>query len=235
MPVAIIGAGLAAAGAVGGAVIGANASNRAADVAAANATAHNHLAQAQFDSTKALVQPYVDRGGAAADALQGFLGLGGDPAKAHAAFDNYLGSTGYQFARDQGVDAAEQSASARGLLNSGAALKALQDRGTGLAQQYGQAYVDNLNSVANRGTSAINALTGAGGLNAASQTANNTAAASARGSALVNAGNLYAGVINGLGASAGKVLGASSFGGGSSSSAYAALFNQDGYAPFRAG
>jgi hypothetical protein len=214
MPIGLIAAGVGAAGAIGSAVIGANANSRAAKVAAENNAANNRLSQQQYDSTKALIQPYVDKGNVAADTLQGFLGLGGDPAKSKAAFDDFLNSTGYQFNRQEGIDSAEQSASASGLLNSGAALKALQDRGTGLAQRYGQQYVDNLNGVATRGTNAIGALTGAGNANVSNQTANNNTGAAAQANAVATNGNIFGGLINSLTGSAVKVIGASSFGGG---------------------
>lgn len=233
MPLALIGAAVGAAGAVGSSLISAGANSRAARVAAANNAANNRLAQDQYNSTKALVQPYVDKGDTAADALQGFLGLGGDPARTQAAFDRYLNSTGYQFTRQQGIDAATQSAAGRGLLNSGGALKALQDRGTGLAQQYGQDYVANLNGVANRGTQAINALTGAGVANVAGQTANNNAGSAAQSAAITANGQIYGGLINGLAGVAGKAIGASSFGGGNAmTGGYPVTFNQAGYGRF---
>ena len=232
MPLALIGAAVGAVGAIGSSLISSSANSHAADVAAANNAANNRLSQQQYDSTKALVQPYVDKGTAAADTLQGFLGLGGDPVKTRAAFDTYLNSTGYQFTRQQGIDAATQSAAGAGLLNSGGALKALQDRGTGLAQQYGQSYIDNLNGVANRGTNAINALTGAGAANVAGQTANNNAGTAARTSAITANGAIDSGLINGLAGAAGKVIGASSFGGGNAMTGYSTAFNQPGYAPF---
>lgn len=237
MPIALIGAAIGAAGMVGSSLISSSANSHAADVAAANNAANNKLSQDQYNATKGLIQPYVDKGNTAADALQGFLGLGGDPAKTQAAFDSYLGSTGYQFTRQQGIDAATQSAAGAGLLNSGGALKALQDRGTGLAQQYGQSYVDNLGGVANRGTSAINALTGAGAANVAGQTANNNTGTAARTSAITANGAIAGGLINGLASTAGKLIGASSFGassfgGGNALTGASTPFNQPGYAPF---
>ena len=207
MPLAIIGA----VAAVGGAAISASASNHASNVARDAAAANNALSAQQYNTTKGLIQPAVDRGNTAADALQGFLGLGGDPAKTQAAFQHYLDSTGYQFTRQQGIDSAEQSASAQGLVNSGAALKALQDRGTGLAQQYGQQYVGNLNQVADRGTGAINALTGAGNTNVANQSNNNNSAATASGNAALASAGQINGLIGNAFSAYGSSRGASSF------------------------
>ncbi len=91
--------GAAAVATVGGAVVSSGAARHASDVAAQAAATNNALQQQTYESNKALIQPAVDRGNTAADALQGFLGLGGDPAATQKAFDNYLNSTGYQFTR----------------------------------------------------------------------------------------------------------------------------------------
>jgi hypothetical protein len=128
----LITAGVGAAATVAGAAISAGAANHASDVAANAAAQNNALQQQTYESNKALIQPAVDRGNTAADALQGFLGLGGDPAASQKAFSDYLSSTGYQFNRQQGLDAATQSKAAAGMLNSGAALKSLDAYGTGL-------------------------------------------------------------------------------------------------------
>ena len=219
-------AAIGAVGAIGGGLIAKSASDHASNVAQQTATANNALQKQIYDQNTALEQPAIDRGNQAGDALQGFLGLGGDPAKTQAAFNNYLNSTGYQFTRQQGIDAAEQSASAQGLLNSGGALKALQDRGTGLAQQYGQQYVGNLDSVANRGTSATNALAGVGTGYANAVGGNNNNAATVSG----NAGIAAAGQMNGLIGNAfsafGSLRGTSSFGGGGAGGGLANAFAQ---------
>jgi hypothetical protein len=134
MPIALIGA---VAG-VAGAAISAGATNHAANVAA-DAAARNNALQGQiYGVNSANAAPYIAAGDRASTALQGFLGLGGDPAATQKAFDDYLGSTGYDFARQQGLDAVTQSKAAGGMLGSGATLKALNSYGTGLAQQFGQ-------------------------------------------------------------------------------------------------
>ena len=236
MPLAVIGAVAGVAGSVGSALISSSANNHAADVAAKAAAANNALSQEQYNTTKGLVQPYVDKGNQAADVLQGFLGLGGDPAKTQAAFDTYLNSTGYRFTRDQGLEAATQSKAANGLLNSGAALKSLDAYGTGLAQQFGQDYINNLGSVATRGTNAINALTGAGNTNVTNQSGNNDSAATAAGNAAVSNAGVINNAINSAVNAFGVARGASSFGGSSGASGSAGnAFNQPGYAPFYSG
>ncbi len=210
MPLAIIGA---VAG-VAGAAISAGAANHASNVAA-NAAAQNNALQSQiYTSNKGLEQPYIDAGNTASTALQGFLGLGGDPAATQKAFDNYLNSTGYQFTRQQGLDAATQSKAAAGMLGSGATLKALDAYGTGLASQYGQQYVDNLGSVANRGANSANALAGQGQAYANAVSGNtNSAATTSANAALSNASTTNALIGNAL-AAYGVSRGQSSYGGG---------------------
>ncbi len=159
------------------------------------------LQQQTYESNKALIQPEIDRGSAAADALQGFLGLGGDPARIQSALQTYLGSTGYQFDRQQGLGAVEQSKAAEGLYNSGAAEKALAAYGAGLAQTYGQTYASDLASVAQTGAGAINALTGAAANNANQQQSNNSAATSVgAGAGLISANAINTLIAQGLNA-----------------------------------
>lgn len=221
---AIIPAIIGGVGLIGSAAIGSAAAGHASDVAA-QAAAQNNALQAQiYGENKALSLPYIDRGNAAGDELNGFLGLGGDPAKIKAAFDTYLNSTGYQFDKQQGIDAITSNKAVLGLLNSGSALKALDEFGTGEAQRYGDAYASKLFGVAGLGDNAVNALSGAGTHYADSVSANNNSAASVS----ANAGLATAGQLTGLLGNAfnayGAYRGGSSFGNGGS-----------GYNPFAPG
>jgi hypothetical protein len=219
MPIALIAAAVGAAGVVGGALINSNAASNSSNIAAQTAAQNNALQQQTYESNKALIQPAVDRGNAAGDELNGFLGLGGDPAKTQAAFNTYLASTGYQFNRQQGLDAVNQSKASQGLFNSGSTLEALDNYATGEANQYGQQYVGDLSGVANTGEGAVNALAGAATNNANAQSSNNNSAATVA----ANAGIASAANINGLIGNAfkaygqfagGNSFGASSFGDG---------------------
>ena len=209
------------AGAIGGSLISSHASNNASRAAADAAAQNNALQQRTYDSNKALLQPTVDRGNTAADALQGFLGLGGDPAKAHSAFQNYLNSTGYQFERQQGLDAVGQSAASQGLYNSGAALKALDTYGTGEAQKFGQQYIDNLGNVATRGVNGINALTGAATHNADAQGNNNAGAANVAANAAISNGANTSALIGQALNAFGSIRGKSSYGAPAPANAFA--------------
>jgi hypothetical protein len=105
MPVGIIAAGVGAAGAVAGAAINSSAVGSASQAATNAAQANNALESQIYNNNVQLAQPYITSGNTAESALNGFLGLGGDPAATQKAFQTYLASTGYQFNLNQGLDA----------------------------------------------------------------------------------------------------------------------------------
>jgi hypothetical protein len=219
MPAAIIGGVIAGAGALGAAAISSSGASSAAQTEA-NAAAQSNALQSQiYDSNKALAQPYIGAGNAALSELEGFLGLGGDPAASQKALDSYLQSTGYQFTLDQGLDAVTQSKAASGLLGSGSTLKALDAYGSGLADQYGQQYEQNLQGLSNTGQAAAASLANNGQSYANAVGANNANAANASASAAVTNASTTANAFASALKSFGTVLGGSSYGGGGSSAA----------------
>jgi hypothetical protein len=208
LPAAIIGA--ATIGTAGSLA----ASSNAAGVAQNAANQNNALQSQIYQTNSANAQPYIQSGDTAETALDGFLGLGGDPAASRAALNDYLNSTGYQFNLQQGLDGVQQSKAAAGLLGSGSTLKALDAYGTGLADTYGQQYESNLAGVASTGENAVNALTGAGQsyANAVSSN-NNSAATTAANAGLAASGSVNSLIGNALSAYA-LTKGGSSYGGG---------------------
>lgn len=122
---------------------------------------------------------------------------------AKSAFDRYRESTGYQFRLGEGQNAINTGYAAKGLLESGAAQKALlrygQDFGSG---EFGN-YLGALQGQQSLGASSASALAGVGQNYAGMVTANNNNA----GSAVANAalirgqatGNMYGGIANALG------------------------------------
>jgi hypothetical protein len=121
--------------------------------------------QKQSQESKNLAFPWAQQtfGGAAGatgdatNALSAMLGLGGDTAAQNAAFDNFRNSSGYNFVKDQAMDAVTSNKAASGLLQSGSYGTALQDRASNLASQTSQQYLQNLLGLGNLGL-------GAGGL-----------------------------------------------------------------------
>ena len=83
-------------------------------------------------------QPFMQAGKGALGTYLGTLGLGTQTQQQEAA-RRFQESPGYQYQLQQGTQAAERAAAARGMMGSGAEQRALQRVGQGLAsQQYGQ-------------------------------------------------------------------------------------------------
>ena len=118
--VSIIGGALSANAAGSAAQVQADAANRSADMAAQ-----------QNALTRADLAPYNQVGTAAAGTLQSQLGYLSSPTDLTQA--GLEASPGYQFNLSQGLQAAQNSASARGLGVSGAAMKGASAYATGLA------------------------------------------------------------------------------------------------------
>jgi hypothetical protein len=213
---ALIPALIVGAAGVAGSAISAGAANKASNTAANTAAADNALQEKIYNENSANEQPYIAAGDQASDELNGFLGLGGDPAKTQAAYDTYLNSTGYDFAKQQGLDGAEQTAAAKGLYNSGAALKALDAYGTGEAETYGQNYVTDLNAVATRGAGSANALAGTGQSYANAVSSNNNTAAGVEANADLKTASSENSLISSAINAFGYGRGTSSFGGAAS-------------------
>lgn len=66
-------------------------------------------------------------------------------------FSGFQASPGYQFRLDQGVEAIDRAANARGLLNSGSRLKALNEFGQGVASEEFNTFANRLASLAGLG------------------------------------------------------------------------------------
>lgn len=152
----------------GGAVIGAYANSQAANSAASaqtNAANNSRDAQLQmYNQTRTDNEPWRQAGMASLTQLQNGNIL-----------QNFQGDPGYQFRLDEGNKAINAAASARGLSNSGATMKALS--------RYGQDYASNeYNNAYNRQYSRLSALAGVGqnatnqnqnaGMNYANQSSN---------------------------------------------------------------
>lgn len=109
-----------------------------------------------------LGQQYVPAGGRANAAQANLLGVGGDPAQSQEAFNNYLGSTGYNFQLQQGQNAITSSQASKGLLGSGATGKALVKYGQGLASTSFNNYLSQLGGLSTQGLQAGGMIGSAG-------------------------------------------------------------------------
>lgn len=160
-----VAAAIAGAGVVGGvasSVIGANAAQSAADTQADAANNAAALQQQQYEQTRSDLQPYRDLGTQYIPQLQTALSnplltstfsYGGFTAPTSAEAQ---ATPGYQFTLDNGLKAAQNSASARGLGSSGAAIKGAESYATGLADStYNDTFNRALSSYTTNRTNAL--------------------------------------------------------------------------------
>ncbi len=160
----------------------------------------------QYDQTRADYAPWRDTGQAALSRLASIYGLWGGPATGTMSpdgtwtqdsdFSSFYASPDYEFRMAEGVKAIDRSAAARGLLNSGAAVKAQQRFGQGLASAEFGNYWNRLAGLAGVGQAATDSTTAAG-----TNAANNISNAyinqgNARASAYLNTGSAINGTIN---------------------------------------
>ena len=138
MPVAYVGAATAVAG-LASSVIGGSSASGAISAGQQQANAE--------------LQPFVTQGTAANKAAADLAGLNGADA-ASAAKGDFQASPGYQYQVQQGLQAVDAGAAAKGMLRSGATLKAEQTLGSNLANQDYQQYINNLGSLSSSGINA---------------------------------------------------------------------------------
>lgn len=86
----------------------------------------------------------------------------GAGASSGDALSNYFNSAGGQFQLNQGANAINSNMASRGLLNSGADMKGLENYRQGLASTYLQNYIGDLSNYSQLGLGGGNLVTGAG-------------------------------------------------------------------------
>lgn len=168
----IAAAGISAASSLIGGITGGKGAKKAAKVQQQTTQMQIAANQANMARVQGLSQSSIDLGNAAGATYAGILGVGDNPAASDAALQTYRGSTGYQDLLNTGLGAVNAGAYARGMGDSGATLKALQDRGMNIANQNTQQYLSNLNGLIQTGNSAIGNVAG---VSTATTNANNAA------------------------------------------------------------
>jgi hypothetical protein len=130
----VIGGSIAAVGAIGGAAISSSASKSAADTQAQAAEDAAHLQNDQWNQTQANLKPYMDLGQSYINPLKDALSNPMLTRQFVAPSETDAQATpGYQFTLNQGLKSVQNSAAARGLGVSGAAMKGAANYATGLA------------------------------------------------------------------------------------------------------
>jgi len=193
MPPAVAIAGAAVVGA-GASIIAGNKAAKATRNAAAQSVAEQ---QREYDQTRSDNQPYMQTGYGALGKLASMYGVtptgaNGSPITTggvgYVNDGGYSASPGFKFQLDQGTQAAERSAAARGILQSGGTQKAIARYATGLAANDYDQYASRLAQLAGVGQSSVNAVSAAG-QNAANNNSNSyMAAGNAQASSYANTG-----------------------------------------------
>ncbi len=126
---------------------------------------------------------------------------------AQQAFDTYRNSTGYQFRLNEGLDAVNSGYAGSGTLQSGAAMRAINDYGQGMASQEFGNYMGALGNQQALGFSGASAVAGVG-QNYANQlgSIHQQAGANQANAALAGA-NAMTGAFNNIGTMTGSILG----------------------------
>ena len=186
-----------------GSITGANKQAKAAQQAAnTQAAAADRASQVQwdmYDQTRADLMPYADAGRTALSQLMGEMGPDGYFNQTYTGQDIYSDPS-YQFRLQQGQDAIQSSAAAKGGLLSGATLKALQGYGQDMASQEYQNAYNRFNADQTNQYNRLSNLVGVGqnaaaqqgnyGAQTAQAVANNTmAGANAQAAGQIAAGN----------------------------------------------
>lgn len=209
MPIA---AAIAGATVLGGAV-SINANNKAAKAAKDAAAKSNALQTDIFNQNKATLAPFVGTGATATRSIEGLLGIGGDPAAARSAFDVYQGSTGYQSRLQEGQKQVTAALGGRGLLDSGAAQKALLKYGQNFASNEFGNYLGALQGQQAVGLSAAGQQAALGQNYANGVSNNNNNAANVQANAYLANGAAISGalsnIVGAFGLSQGAALGSS--------------------------
>ncbi len=194
---------------IGSAVIGAGATlygaSKAADAQSSAADKTAATSMGMYNKTREDLNPYRQLGIDTSKELQQQMPFLTSPIEMDQA--TLEKTPGYQFTKQQGLKAVQNSAAARGLGVSGAALKGASAFTTGLADQTYQTQF-NLENI-NR-SNAYNRLKGLVDLgeNAAAQTGNaGTAAANTTSQAYIGAGDAQAAAYNKGGSAVAKAAG----------------------------
>lgn len=147
--------------AVVGAVVSSNAAGDASDAQTDSARMATDTELKMFNQNREDMQPWRDAGKTALSQLTGGTGAGGDFNRDFTLSD-FTRDPGYDFRMQQGQQALERSAAARGGALSGGALKDLTRFGQGVASDEYQNSYNRFNADRDRRFNRLSALAGVG-------------------------------------------------------------------------
>ena len=203
---------IAGGAAIAGGAMASSASKKAAQTQAASADRASQIQQENFEQTRKDLMPYKQAGDTSLSQLMGQMTPDGYFNQTYTGQDIYSDPS-YQFRLQQGQDAIQSSAAAKGGLLTGATLKALQNYGQESAsQEYSNAYnrfnadqtnrYNRLSNLVGIGQNAA-AQVGNAGAQTAQAVANNTmAGANSIAAGQVASANNWANTANNLGSMA---------------------------------
>lgn len=193
---------------IGSAAIGAATTAYAANKAAsAQTSAASQAAQVQqniFNTTQKNLAPYINEGNSATTQLNNQLPTLTSPIVMNE--QNLEQTPGYQFNLTQGLKATQNSAAARGLGVSGAALKGASTFATGLADSTYQNQFNNANTNQTNAYNRLKGLIDTGESAAAGQGVVGASTGANIASTVVGAGNANAAAANATGAGVNNAL-----------------------------
>lgn len=187
-------------GSVAGGVASGKGAAKAARIQAQTADKNRQLYQNLINQYTSDISPYTTSGTNALTAQENLLGLNGAAGTGaqQQAFNNFNNSTGYQWGLNNGLNAINSNAYASGDADSGATLKALQDRGTQLANSQFNTYYNDLNGLSNQGLDAYRSLANEMNTATSGEASSNTAAANASSSGVLGETSAATTGLNGL-------------------------------------
>lgn len=207
---AVAAAGIGAAGSVLGGITGGKGAKKAAKAQLQAQRETNALNQQIYNLNTGNIRPFMDRGNDAGLALNALLGLSGDEntvASAERGLQQFKASTGYGQRLHEGNNALNTAFAAKGMLQSGAALKALDRYNQDYASNEFEKYLGYLSGQQGIGLSGANALAGVGS-NFVNTAANvNANAADARSNAALASGASWNNALSGVARAAGQYIG----------------------------
>lgn len=160
------------------AVMGSNASKKAASIQDQAAQRAADASLAQYEQTRKDLEPYRTAGTQSLTRLSDLMGTSGNAtAEGYGSLGrgfsmaDFEKDPGYQFRFDEGMKALERTQAAKGGLFSGGAMRESQRYGQGLASQEFNSAFDRFNTSQNNVFNRLNSLTSSG-QNAATQTGN---------------------------------------------------------------
>lgn len=186
--VAGIGLGLAGVGSIIGGSSANKAAGKAADVSLQTARENNALAREIYGKNEGYLGPYAQSGMQPNALLAGAAGYG-DQGAYRNAFADYIRNSDYGFQFGEGANALNSGYAGAGTLQSGAAMKGLEDYRQNLQSGYRNEFNALLGNQQGVGLSGASALAGVGQNYVNTISANNNSAGTAAANAILAKGS----------------------------------------------